>query len=842
MKKLLISAFVLLFQIAFVFSQQQNVFPPKDFRGELHQAPDGSKFVQLKWERPDVGLPPHFYKIYASTINSKPYVIGQVGADSVKDSYEFIARMDFESGKITFWATSCVIQGNKVLESSPSQFVEIEIPFEAKIVIISQPPKVAYLGKLYRYQVQFKTNANCVIDKFELTQAPEGMTISEKGLVEWTPQETGLFDVEIKVSSTKCQDVKPAHQKFTLRVVEKDSNSSNNPYVRIVSPPNSVAYVNQEWNFRILVESNIRCPVEVGIIGNLPKGIKLNKDEMTLTGIIEEEGNYTFVIFAILTCDTNVRDYQQFILKVTEKPANKHCGEISGMVNYQDQEPVPNGIVRAWKANSNDPDYRYEPFIQSKIIEGKFELYLPKGQYILEFFGETFERVLYNNAKDFTTAFIFEISCSDSTKSKFDISVNVVRKGVPENYFVTGKVYDSSTLDPVMAVVEFLPIEFIKKDIRRDAWGNNVFVTKTNQNGEYSIKLPEGYYIAHAVPIEKNKFYDQFYKDAPSPFTADVIEVFSDVNGIDFHLKKPAENKGGFTGFVSDSARNPIQAFVYAYLIEPAKNSNAKPYYYQVEKTNQEGYFTFNSLPPGLYVLFSVPLDRKFVPGYYKQGDFVALKWSEATKIGVGEVMIDMVFHLMHKERKGKLGLIRIEGFVHDGFQKTFFVDIPLGYGNPVDEAFVVLSDSDGEFSEFAMTNKSGFFSFIEAPPEYTTILVSKPGYYENEIPVTLDYNRSGIVQIEVPVEKVYLSVTENLNTNFNIIQSGNEVQIFAFDESIRISYVVVYNSFGCVVLTETFDEIPSVKINLEQLPQGVYFAKVKSSVGNLIFKFSFVK
>jgi hypothetical protein len=90
----------------------------------------------------------------------------------------------------------------------------------SQAIIISQPPTVAAVGRLYTYQVQVQDpTARAVIDtlKFSLATAPPGMTIdSSKGLVQWIPKSSGVFPVGIVVSGRLSR---PATQSYKLTVV-----------------------------------------------------------------------------------------------------------------------------------------------------------------------------------------------------------------------------------------------------------------------------------------------------------------------------------------------------------------------------------------------------------------------------------------------------------------------------------------------------------------------------------------------------------------------------------------------------------------------------------------------
>jgi hypothetical protein len=86
------------------------------------------------------------------------------------------------------------------------------------LFIASWPPRVAEKGKPYRYQMQIESRRGKV--KAKLDSGPDGMTLSENGLVTWTPSpalanaETGVV---ISVSDASGQEI---FHSFVIRLAE----------------------------------------------------------------------------------------------------------------------------------------------------------------------------------------------------------------------------------------------------------------------------------------------------------------------------------------------------------------------------------------------------------------------------------------------------------------------------------------------------------------------------------------------------------------------------------------------------------------------------------------------
>ncbi|MFH0701709.1 MAG: hypothetical protein V2A62_04695 [Candidatus Woesearchaeota archaeon] len=78
--------------------------------------------------------------------------------------------------------------------------------------ITSAPPTLGTIGVEYSYQVQVGGEHKALT--YSLTQAPDGMSISQNGLILWVPESEGHYPVSISVTD----GVRTASQKYTIYV------------------------------------------------------------------------------------------------------------------------------------------------------------------------------------------------------------------------------------------------------------------------------------------------------------------------------------------------------------------------------------------------------------------------------------------------------------------------------------------------------------------------------------------------------------------------------------------------------------------------------------------------
>ncbi len=849
MKKLLtfFSLIIMLVVAVSVFAQQNNPLPPQNLRAFVESGNnDYTSKVKLVWERNPYGVAPQMFIVYLEyyasngTVGNK--VLANIRVDSSNRVEYYYVIENLPAGVYVFYVTAAIHRDNRLVESEPSNRVKVELSghSEPRIIIYSQPPVVATVGFTYHYQVLAKSISksmppDCVVDSYELLTAPDGMTISDKGLVEWTPTAIGEYPVKIKVSSSNCPDLEPAIQEYLIRVVHKDT-SHNQAYVRFVSQPPTIGVVGKQWVYKILVESNIRCPVGFKLIHNYPDGVEFKVEESTMYWTPRQPGEYSFVLVAFLTCDTTVMAYQKFTVTVKQHDDHPACAVISGTATFEDGSSVPNGIAVAWRLNDQNVPGKLNAAFKTYIHDGQFEFYLPEGTYILEFDGEHFYHEFYEDANTIAEATRIEVKCGDdSAKRHINVTVVLKKKPEPIYYNVSGKVVSAKDNVPVMAMVEFIPVELLYNSDSREKYPVNYnFMTKTDQNGDYTIKLPNIFtYKAHAIPIDKVNYMDQYYDQVNSPYEADIIELTGDVDNINFYLESPLHYQNGFAGIVIDENQNPIKSRVFAYLVNPTPNSNMQ-HYVRMTETNEQGQFMFQNLIPGEYVLFSVPIERTYVPGYYKQNDFATLKWREATHIAVDDIMLQVIFEIKHRVRTGLRGLIRVDGRVVEENGLVKVGNEPQGESLPgLPDAYVYVLDDDGNLSDYFITDFDGRFSLTEVPEGTSTIYVSRPGYTEAQVQLTADYQKNYSFNYEIPVSKMILKVDDGINNlPFSVIQSGDVIRIELNSNNGIINFAQIYDAMGRVLKESKGNDNNSISLTISGFTSGVYFIRVNSSFG----------
>lgn len=818
--------------------------PPINFTAYVqNNNQNAANSVYFKWVKNPEGTQPVMFILYLANENTKDLSnfkrTDYIQAGNLRE-YSYI-KSGLKSGKYSFFLTAAAIEGNSILESKNSDIVSVEITNNEKpyIRIISQPPTYATVGKDYIYHLKVITNLddNCPLE-YRLQNAPKNMIIDNSGLIKWTPEENGVFKVSVMVGTSCKINVEPAIQDFVISV-----GQNNQGYVKIMSQSPHTAVVGQHLIYQIIAQSNIRCPILFELISDVPDEVAFDNRTGLLKWIPTKPGTYKFSVKAYLECDDKIFDTQTFVINVNEGQNDQICALITGVVEFESENQlVKEGRVNAWRI---DKRTNINITFSVPIQDGNFTLKVPEGIYLLNFDGPEFLSEWYKDAISIDKAEKLELKCNEHKK----IQIFVQRKNHPKTFNVTGNVSNEQGDKPLIANVQFIPIDFDKNYRDPNQPTPNTFITKTDDKGNYNIKLPDNFiYRAYAIPMDNN-FIPQYYDKVESPFEADLIELTGDLSGVDFRLKQHQPHKNSFSGKVlSDKEGNPLHSLVFAYLLSD-QNNNTNQRFSRMAETDRSGYFRFENLIPGEYVLLSIPYDRAYTPGYYKMGEVATLKWREATRINVGQNMIDIIFEIRHKERAGLRGIIQIDGIILDnrGFiQKS---DVPTNL-KTLAGAFVYVLDEFGEVSDFTFTDANGKFVLMEISEGENTLYVDHIGFMTHQQKLFADYSenirRSGLL-IVLDVEEP-LSNDEPLGIIADFVSYPNPAMNtlnLQFTGKLGISKLYIYDNIGNLVHSNFFstsDGLNRTSIDVRDLNQGIYYLRIVGTNYVKNVKFSIIR
>jgi len=822
----------MLFNITVTTAQQQEPLPPKNFTAVVEQTSAG-QVIKVTWSANEDGVTPNIYTIYSTYGDQEKLIINaQIKNEPNKIEFTYYIN-NLATGTYHFFMKAGLHVNGMIVESEKTETISLSIERSNSFFqFASTPPTNAVVNGKYVYGMKVHSSYNCKIG-FELVEFPEGMYIESNNIF-WMPTAVGEFKVLVKAFTTDCDQKAETQQSFVIRVTEGNNGQL---FVKIIMENNGGINMKlgETITYRFKFETNANCPVIFEFQGDIPEGFHHDKSG-TFVFAPTKEGTFKLSVRAFLECQPDVHHQISFVIVVGQGHTNqpKHCAYIKGTITDDNNAPIIEGVVSAWKLDRPNSNTKEMTLFKGEIKQGVYSINVPEGNYALDISGKTFHPEWYQDAKFVTDAERITIACEDV----IEINAIVTLLPVPKSYTVTGKVFDATTNKPVLAQIEFIPVQNVFQDSRNK--DGHSFVTETDENGNYTITLTDNSeYIARAVSMMNSvKYMVLYYESAFNPMEADIIELTGDLSDINFAMKTAEkEGKGGFAGKVTDKDRNPLLAKVIAYCVKPKNHYFKEVNTSFTAETDADGNFRFADLIPGDYVIMSIPLDRDYVPGYYKQNDFAVLKWKDGTIITVGDAMLDMLFEVMHRNR-GELGLVAIGGkIVSNGGIIEKQSEKTQG-AIPVAGALVYIVDQNGMVSDYGYTNSLGEFNMKEVAVGNLKLIADKVGFDTYESDIQTDFEKNSTLQMEFSMDEAVVSVDDETINIFDAMlypaPAEKSVSLeFTSPEHTKaqISFV---NTLGFEVKRIDFDAIKGSnisRINTTALTSGIYF--VRLTIGN---------
>ena len=176
--------------------------PPTHFRGE-GELNEGIATIHFLWKMESIENITGFnlYMAEGVTEDTSEFELAYfIPIDSVYEgqgrSYFFIYTANLEQGTYTFFLKS--VSENEL--SSRSNIAVIELynpPPVVEITFSNEPLNSAAVGVEFHYNGH-ATASNGAEIAYTLTEAPDGMTVNDTGLITWTPSEAGFYETALK--------------------------------------------------------------------------------------------------------------------------------------------------------------------------------------------------------------------------------------------------------------------------------------------------------------------------------------------------------------------------------------------------------------------------------------------------------------------------------------------------------------------------------------------------------------------------------------------------------------------------------------------------------------------
>lgn len=740
-----------------------------------------------------------------------------------------------------------------IVKSAPFiVFNNFEPPHKG-IFFESEPVRIAYLNKEYKYQAKAESFPDDNLEiVYKLMKGPDGMKIDyTTGLITWTPTQK-INNVFVSIAAYAKNNSKMiAYQDFEIyifncenpviisgKITDKNDKLVQHGYVHIIPSDATNSHKPVEPNFygSEVVNGEYRIEADAGTY------FMFFYDEMGRTFLYNNANKIENAAKITLQCGQNkIIDW-----KINNLSNNYYS--VTGQVKDENGKGVPFFPVIFESVPSGEINIPENYFSLSAMTDenGYYEVKLPenftfiafihmdkanamKNIPMILFYKQTFKR------EEATKLFIDK----NYTGIDFQFTKN------PDFIFrvVTGKVVDKDDKPIPGAMVNF---EGFNDKTNKDGYYKYFDAVKTDQNGVYKIELPDMFkYVAYVIninSIDKNKDYRAlFYKQTYDREKATILTLDKDLSGIDFKFdisNTSPTYQSVITGKVFNYEGTPIHyAFVEAIRLENGDIDYSEKSHFAY--TDANGYYAFKGLKAGKYVVFaSTQKTTEFSCGYYVAGSVATINFDDATRIELdGKNIIQNIdINLPKFEIKQGGGIIKGEIYNQRNFDEA------NKSANAIAAAKIYLKENQNALVTFDESNANGSFVITGVPSGEFTFTIEKPGFKKFEKIITVDESNItdlGVIMLEPlainSVEDPFQIITNifpnpaatELTIQFTLQNSIEKIEIID-QQGKSIPFEFVYSLEGN----------NNIKVNISNLPSGKYYAVITNDDKNYAIPF----
>jgi len=278
----------------------------------------------------------------------------------------------------------------------------------------------------------------------------------------------------------------------------------------------------------------------------------------------------------------------------------------------------------------------------------------------------------------------------------------------------------------------------------------------------------------------------------------------------------------------------------------------------QIESTESDGTFRFENVMIGNYFIYALPDTNNLenlVPGYYAN----KLRWQSAYLLPVDADVYDIDIHLPENDFTLPTGDASISGHMLIPEQSAFKSDIYCApwfddnnnefcRGGLSNITVLLFNDTNTKLLDYTLTDELGDFYFSELPYGSYIVDAEKAGFLSISSPViTLSpehKSETGVV-LEIDQYKIGISFN-NISLENNIVVFPNpathEINIPYSNPDLISLQIEVYDLYGNRVLKSNISSkenlTASIKIDIAELPEGLYIGQISSSNNTTHFRF----
>ena len=455
-----------------------------------------------------------------------------------------------------------------------------------------------------------------------------------------------------------------------------------------------------------------------------PNGMTVNQGTGRVSWTPSQPGTYLAEIRAELANTPSVSVNQSWAILVTECDGD---AIIQGRVEDQNGSPIASGTITAQIVGTTRSPLTK---VTGDIVNGQYSLVVDQATYVLRVEGDGIVSTWYGDVLNFADAAKITTACQSTTSA--DIQVFAKPSYELGDLRISGRVVRSNDDLPMNnAMYRFFSIPRWQLETSEEQWrlklklagGSFTVYEQVQSDGTFNVNgvLYNGNELAY-FPVaywpDPDPVYT-LYRQYPG-FTSNPIEavpLIGDgdtlISNVNYYFEVPDTNgRPCLLNLHEDNSDIAGRPIVVAYAVRQTPHGLHIDPTKSAVTTN-----SFNLLPAGDYVLFAIPWDTNYVPGFYRKDDTAALSIDMATVISTDtlnpsiNVQINTQLHILRLRRKSEVpGTSDIRGRVNGISNRVEKNGHTTQAISSLMGAFIYALDSTGQVAAYTVTNEDGSY------------------------------------------------------------------------------------------------------------------------------------
>ncbi len=609
-------------------------------------------------------------------------------------------------------------------------------------------------------------------------------------------------------------------------------NKRETKTIKFITQPEQYAWIGVEYIYDADVEAEDTEEIGFELKHNDAK-VEFNKVTGVLKWIPEKNGFYRFTIRAYSKKNPNnfaMMDFEVYVYQCLA-PA-----KVTLTITDNSNQPLnSSALAQLFPTNSNFGDNRQGKLIYEAIVENGVAVFdkVDKGKYYLVVYGKEFKQIYYKDATEEIDATPIDIYCDDDIQLSMKIQL-----GDEMNFYtITGRVTREETGESISnAMIEFIKVDDNKKPYGKTYWAY------TNPEGYYQIQIPGRMltvmqnFICRAVEFTINGTNTPrilntiYYNQKKDILEADLLVLPGKDTIINFIMPKPYEHRNKLSGQVIDENNQALKdIWVIAYLVDDWINDKRQKYGYTTY-SDSDGKFEFTNIVPGEYILLAIDLKREYIPGYYKESEFVVTSWELATRLEIWDNANVSGKIIKMQKLQEIIGNSQYKGRIFKNRKGNLETNETIQSLEPIKGALIFAIDENDKVHKFEFSRNDGLFILDQLLAGKYKILVDKIGFAQAINSIEL--NSGEIKQGDIVMESKTTSITYSKDNQLIIYpQPATErinIVIGDLEGNIRVRII---DLLGNEAINKTYSQSEyksEISFELPKLSSGIYILLIE--------------